>query len=254
MPYRHAHWVLLALLAPLVAIGFWPDYFGKLPSAPFAFHAHGLTALAWLCLVTAQSWSIHTRRNALHRKLGLAVFVVVPLFVAGATLVFQSMAAKFLARHPFYGTFGPMLGLHDVIATLTFVAMVALALRHRRKIGIYAGYMLGTALLVLPPVIERLPPLPHGLHLSEGLPLLLALILAARNRKSATPMLVVAAVMAVQIVQFHTIGASAAWARTFGAAAALTGLPLAATAIALAALTLLPLWTGWKAGRRAATT
>ena len=252
MPYRHAHWVLLALLAPLVAIGFWPDYFGKLSGASFAFHVHGLTAVAWLLLVTAQSWSIHARRNALHRQLGLAVFAAVPLFVAGAVLVFQSMAAKYLGGHPFYGMFGPMLGMHDVIATVTLIAMVSLALRHRRKVGIHAGYMLGTALLVLPPVIERLPILPHGMHLSEGLPLLLALILAARNRKSAEPMLVVAAVMAVQIVQFHTIGASEGWAHTFGAVAGLTGAPLALAAVAIAALSLFALAWGWRAGRRRA--
>lgn len=253
MPYRHAHWVLLALLAPLVGVAFWAEYFGKLSGASFAFHVHGLTAIAWLLLVTAQSWSIHVRRNALHRQLGLAVFGAVPLFVAGAVLVFQSMAAKYLGGHPFYGMFGPMLGMHDVIATLTLVAMVALALRHRRRVGVHAGYMLGTALLVLPPVIERLPILPHGMHLSEGFPLLLALILAARNRKSAEPMLVVAAVMAVQIVQFHTVGASAAWAHAFGAVASLTGTPLALVAVAMAALSLLTLSWGWKAGRRTAT-
>lgn len=252
MPYRHAHWVLLLLLAPLVGVAFWRDYFGNLSGASFAFHAHGLTATAWLALAALQSWSAHTKRLKLHRKTGLALFAAVPLFVAGSVLVYHSMAAKYLAGHPFYGSFGPMLGMHDVLSTVALVAMVALALRHRRRVGIHAGYMLGTALLVLPPVIERLPMLPHGLHLSEGFPLLLALILAARNRKSAEPMLVVAAMMAAQIVQFHTIGASALWAQAFGAAAGWSPATLGLVAIGLAAVSLSTLWLGWQAGRRTA--
>ncbi|WP_447406154.1 hypothetical protein, partial [Clostridium perfringens] len=81
MPYRHAYRWLLGLF-PLIALAFWPGYLGQLAQAPFALHAHGLTATAWLMLLTAQSWSIHARRAAWHRAAGLATFAVVPLFAA----------------------------------------------------------------------------------------------------------------------------------------------------------------------------
>ncbi|MDF7776612.1 hypothetical protein P1X14_15250 [Sphingomonas sp. AOB5] len=256
MPYRHAHWALLLLLAPMVGTAFWRDYFGNLGGASFAFHAHGLTAIAWLTLIAVQSWSAHSKRLALHRKTGLALFAAVPLFVAGSVLVYHSMAVKYLAGHPFYSRFGPMLGMHDLISTIALVAMVALALKHRRRVGVHAGYMLATVLLVLPPVIERLPlpfSTPAYLRLSELLPMLLALALAARNRRSAEPMLVVAALLALQTVQFFTFGASEGWARAFGAAASLNGVPLALVAVLLASLSLLALRTGWTAGRRPST-
>ena len=50
MPYRRAWWAML-VLAPIILLAFWPAYFGALPTAPLAFHAHGLTATAWLLLV-----------------------------------------------------------------------------------------------------------------------------------------------------------------------------------------------------------
>ena len=72
MPFRHAGWALL-LLVPMIAVAFWPQYLHDLPHAAFALHAHGLTAALWIALVFFQHWSIHQRRNALHRTAGLAV-------------------------------------------------------------------------------------------------------------------------------------------------------------------------------------
>ena len=96
MPYRHAHFYLL-LLFPLAALAFWPNYFSIVRSAPFALHAHGVTAASWIALLAFQSWSIHRRRNALHRATGLAGLALFPFFVAGGLLVIQTMAAKVAA-------------------------------------------------------------------------------------------------------------------------------------------------------------
>ena len=93
MPYRHAHWWLSALF-PLIGVAFWPGYWGRLGTAPFALHAHGLTATAWLLLLTVQSWSIHARKPAWHRATGLATFVVLPMFAAAGPLALQGMADR----------------------------------------------------------------------------------------------------------------------------------------------------------------
>src|SRR4028119_1494920 len=93
MPYRNAHWWLLLLL-PLTALAFWPNYFGNLRAAPYAFHVHGVTATLWILLLAAQSWTIHERKNALHRKLGYASFALFPFFFVGGLLVIHTMAEK----------------------------------------------------------------------------------------------------------------------------------------------------------------
>ena len=57
MPFKHAHWLVVALL-PVIALAFWPAYFGNLRGASVAFHAHGLSASAWILLVDTLAGSI----------------------------------------------------------------------------------------------------------------------------------------------------------------------------------------------------
>lgn len=243
MPYRHAHWILLLLLAPAVGAAFWPGYFGTVRSAPFAFHAHGLTASFWLLLVIAQSWSAHARRFALHRLAGRAVLVAVPLFAAGAALVFHSMSTKFAGGHPFYGVFGARLGLHDLISSVTLIAMVRAALVNRRRMGLHAAYMLATVLLVLPPVVARLPiAVPPQFHAGEAVSALVALAMYLARRRDGLPFLIVIGVMLIEVIAFESFGASALWARWF---AGLGTLPPGLLALAAMGCAAAAIWSAW---------
>ena len=239
MPYRRAWWAVLAL-APLVLLAFWPAYFGRLPSAPFAFHAHGMTAVLWLSLVGLQGWSAHRTDRALHRRAGQAVFAAVPLFAGAAVLVLHSMATKFaLKSDPFYAALGARLALHDIISTTALVALVCTALARRRQIAVHAACMLSTAILVLPPIIVRLP-IPRFFHSGELIALTLALVAAWVEPRGRGPFLVVAGLQVVHILVFETLAASAPWERIVTAFSALPVAPfaLAAMAAALAALVL----------------
>ncbi len=254
MPFRHAIWFLL-LLVPMIAVAFWPQYFSDVPHASVALHAHGLTASAWIALAILQTWSIHARQVALHRSLGLALFVIVPLFAAGALLAMQSMAVKTLAGHPFYSKFGVFLGLDDAIAALAFLAFVRAALIHRRRVWLHAGYMLSTVLLVLPPIVTRLlPPLPiPGLppfdvayltaELSAGV---IAAVLAWRYPKARRPFLTAAIVTVIQAMLVETFGRTGAWATMF---AATTRIPAALLAAFGIVLTAAMLWSAWRTQR-----
>ena len=243
------------MLVPMIAVAFWPQYFHDLPHAAFALHAHGVTASLWVALVFFQHWSIHARRNALHRSAGLAVFVAVPLFAAGAMLAMQSMAAKALAGHPFYTPFGAMLGLDDAIASFALLLIVRAALLHRRQVWLHAGYMLSTILLVLPPIVTRLlppmtmpglPPFDAAYLTAELSAGLVAVALAWAYPRSRRPFLIVAAITVVQAGLVEAFGRTDAWVSAF---AALTRAPagiLASVGIAIAAASL---WSGWR-GRR----
>src|SRR5690348_3826679 len=79
MPFRHAHWFVLALF-PLAALAFWRGYVSVLGTSPIEFHIHGITATAWLVMLALQSWSIHAGHRAFHRTNGLASFALFPLF------------------------------------------------------------------------------------------------------------------------------------------------------------------------------
>jgi hypothetical protein len=263
MRYRHAYRWLLALF-PLIALAFWPGYWGQLERAPFALHAHGLTATAWLMLLTLQSWSIHQRRTEWHRTAGLATFVVLPLFAAAGPLALQGMARLWRTNaDPFHVAFGSQLVIADMIAGPTVVVLVVYAFAHRREIERHAAAMLATALLVLPPIIGRLfpaiPGFPHGgwagfagfrlsLQLAEGLTLVIALGLAGRSSASRFGFGVAGLATAAQMVGFETIGRTSAWNKWV---IVLTDLPSVPTALVAGFSAAFLLWCAWRQGSAA---
>lgn len=247
MPYRYAHYFILLILLPAIAVAFTPRYFGVLPAASFAFHAHGVTASLWVLLVMAQSWTAHAKKFALHKMVARSVLVLVPLFAAGGILAMQSMAEKFVTRSdPFYAMLGARLGLDDVVATTALVLMVRAAIVNRRRMGLHAAYMLSTVLLVLSPVVARLP-IPLIPHLGDAITIVTALSLYAIRRRDGRPFLIVAALSVLRVVQFHTLAASEWWAGAFGALKDLPAAPLAIAAMLAAGLAI---WTAWPWPRR----
>lgn len=261
MPLRRAHLWLLPLF-PIILIGFWPGYFGRLGEAPFALHLHGITATLWIALVTFQAWTIASGRRGWHRMAGLALFLIVPVFVAGALLVMHEMARLAAAMSdPFHTEFGFLLALDDLSAVLIMLALVHVALARRREIALHAGALVATVLLVLPPVLARILPLlpgfpsPEltGLHpfavAFEGAQLISSLgawFIAGRvPRAAAMPFRLVAMAILVQSLVVETVGRSALWERFCHA---LIGLPPGALALAGLVLAGLPLWLGWNRG------
>ena len=258
MPYRRAHWWLLALF-PLIGAAFWPGYWGQLGKAPFALHAHGITATAWLLLLTAQSWSIHARKLAWHRVSGLGTFVVLPMFAAAGPLALQGMADLWRTNaDPFHAAYGARLVVADMIAGPAVVIMAVYAFVHRRRVVIHSSAMLATALLVLPPIIGRLfpaiPGFPNGgwagfggfrlsFHLGEAVALAIAIWLASRKPDARFGFGFAAAATAAQMVGFETIGKTELWNRWVILLAQLPSAPMALAAAAAAAALL---WWAWQ--------
>ena len=268
MPYRHAHWYLL-LLFPLTALAFWPNYFAQFRASPYAFHVHGVTASLWIALLAMQSWSIHRRRNALHRSLGLASFALFPFFIVGGLLVLQTMAAKFASQSsPFYAIYGARLGAVDTLSSIALPWLFYRALKDRRKVHLHARWMLAGVFFLIPPIVSRLmpilPPLAitgpesfhrftYGVHIAFVLTVLLALWLAMRAPRHGRPWLVIAGLVAAQAALFQTLGHAAAWERLY---ASLAAMPLSLLVGIGFALSVAATWAGWVAGlspqRRAA--
>jgi hypothetical protein len=260
MPYRHAHYYLL-LLFPLTALAFWPSYFSQFRASPYAFHVHGITASLWIGLLAVQSWSIHHRRNALHRSLGLASFALFPFFVAGGFLVLQTMAAKFGAQaDPFYERFGARLGALDTLSSFALPALFYMALKQRRKVHLHARWMLATVFFLIPPIVSRLmpalPPLAitgpetfyrfgYGVQISFALTIGLALALAARAPKHRRPWLATAGLVAVQALLFQTLGQTQTWERLY---VSLSAVPVPLLVSFAFALSIAATWAGWLAG------
>lgn len=226
MPYRRLH-LVLPLLFPAILFAFWPGYFGRLATAPFGFHLHGIVATLWLALLMAQGWSIHTRRAHLHRTVGLALFVLVPLFVAGGLLMTQAMAGMGLARtDPFHTLFGVRLALLDLTSVAAFLALVAIAVARRRDPHRHAAAMTATLFLMLPPILGRMlpalpgfpaidgvPPFALSFHVAQVIAVVGALLLSRQACRGAPLLRAVALLIAVQSVAFETLARTMAWER-----------------------------------------
>ena len=236
MPYPHAHWALLALVAAL-SVAFWPGYFSRLGESPLAHHVHGLTASLWILMLLLQSWAIHGRRIRLHRAVGRSSLLLFPLFLVGGLMVLHAMATGFAAQaDPFMVKFGARLGLLDLIAVAAFAWLYHGALRHRRNVQLHARFMLATPLLLLAPIVSRLltfhvpyfaiegledfPVFFANLHVSNGVALVTALWLYASAPRHGWPFLAVAGVAVFQGAAFQWVAATAGWQATFAAFAA----------------------------------
>jgi hypothetical protein len=257
MPYRRAHWWLIALLVT-IPLAFWPGYFAPTARRTPALHAHAFAASLWLLLLIVQSWSASSRRFALHRAAGRAVFAAVPLFGAAGAGVIITMARGFAEGViPFYAENAARLVLADSVALVAFVLLVARAVAERRRVRLHAAAMLSTPLLVLPPVAGRLmgfvPGYPLGgalgvsgfvlsVYLADLLTIAIAAWLWNADRRHGGAFLAVVVASVIQAIGFATIGGSDAWEQVTRAIATLPILPTAAAcAIAAGAA----LWVSW---------
>jgi hypothetical protein len=262
MPYRHAHWYVLALL-PLAGLAFWPSYFGQFRTAGAEMHAHGITATLWILLLAFQSGSIHGGKRELHRLAGLLSLGLFPLFLAGGVSIFIGMANRYAgAVSPFHTTFAPRLAWLDVAAVTGLALCYYLALKHRRKVHLHARYLLATPLFLLPPILSRLSPFVPGLavngpeeiykigigvQIANTITLAVALALAFAPRRHGRPFLLAGGLVAISMVLFETVGRWPAWQSLF---ARFAGLPLAPAIAAAAAAGAVVAWAGWTAGSR----
>lgn len=262
MPYRHAHWYLLAVF-PLAGLAFWQSYLSQFATAPLEFHAHGVTASLWLTLLVAQSWTIQHKRRELHRQFGLASLALFPLFLAGGATIFVGMAQRFVGQvAPFYTMYAPRLAWLDVVAVVGFTHCYFQALRQRRKVHMHSRYMLATVFFLLPPILGRLAPalppltpsgpqdmwkLGVGFQLANAIAAGIPFILAWRTPKHGRPFIEVGTLIVVGALLYQTVGGTAAWRQLFAQAA---NIPAPALALAAGVAGVLVGYAGWIAGRR----
>ncbi|MDZ7670909.1 MAG: hypothetical protein U5Q16_16350 [Gammaproteobacteria bacterium] len=147
--YHNAVFYFIALLIG-VFLGFWPTYFAVFGQAPGHVHFHGLTMLAWCGLLIAQATFIRIGRRDLHRALGKASFLLVPIMA----LAILSFAQTMLLRD------GPqpqrLYILYLQMQLLTaFLLSYGLAIYNRRQPIVHARFMICATLPLIDPFLAR---------------------------------------------------------------------------------------------------
>ncbi|MBL0117172.1 MAG: hypothetical protein IPP45_18290 [Sphingomonadales bacterium] len=138
-------WLYVLALLVLTFIAFWPSYLSKLPVAKMAHHFHAASAVLWTVLAIVQSWTIHHDRISLHRKTGMAIFLLFPLFlVAGAWVIhveatslatgLNSAAGLSVSENVELAQFG----FFDPLANLGYALLFWGGLKYRDKVHLHA--------------------------------------------------------------------------------------------------------------------
>ena len=152
-PLYHFGVRLFAVFTMAMVLAFWPSYFSHLSDQPSVHHhAHGLAMTAWLVLLIAQALLIRAGNRALHRRLGLLSYLLVPIIVV-VTLRFVHYTVREVPELGDYGLF--FLAL-VVFTLVTFVTLFALAMLYRTQPAVHARFMVSTLFPLFPPVTDRL--------------------------------------------------------------------------------------------------
>jgi len=155
---RYSLAFFLCFLA-LVIWGFWNTYYSNPLQIPDLLRQlHALCMTAWCALLIAQAYLVRTNRRALHRAIGKASYVLVPINVILQIAVLQNR----VSQRPQLFDHGVLLprGLTQAALTLgaavLFGLLYALAMSNRRTPPVHARYMICTVLPILSPATDRI--------------------------------------------------------------------------------------------------
>ena len=271
MPYRKA-WIFVLALLVLTFVAFWPGYFTRLSTHSAAHHWHAAGAVLWMVLAIVQSWTIHNDRLALHRKTGLAVFALFPLFLIGgmwvihveATTLAGALGSPSAMADPDTSQIAQF-GFFDPFANIGFAVLFWGGLRYRHKVQLHARYMLATLLFVIAPIGFRLlsryvpafssdtPETAWRFAFAMGggnlIAFAIALYLYSLAPKHGWPFVLAAGFIAAQEITYETLGRLPEWGPMFASFSAVN-LPFLLLVTGIVSLGIA--WHGWVAGARPA--
>lgn len=153
--------IFFSLILVFIFAAFFKTYFGLFPGfkdTALLVHAHVAVLLLWFAMLIIQPILIGTKRLKLHRLLGKASYLLVPLVVISLVLMTrnQQMREKDLAVFT--------VNIFDVSM---FVFFYALAIIYKRKTTWHTRFMILTVIPFISPAAARLQ-LP-GIFIQLGL-------------------------------------------------------------------------------------
>jgi len=265
MPYRHAPYYVLAVIAVII-VGFWPSYFAKGTDVPWQFHAHGIAASIWVLMVLTQSITIHKTQLPLHRAVGKSSLILFPFLIGGLAAIIDLTGKGFVAGdEPVRTMFGAQFLVGLALAIAAYVLLYYRALKYRRKVWLHSGYMLATPLILFespfsrvlnsfipalsisgPQDFDRLIP---SIEWAMAASLVFIAAVWFKYRDKANPFLVAGAFIVAQMLTmaFMSRDATLEWLLTI-----IGNAPSAAVVLTGFAIGALTSWAGWNAGKRPA--
>ncbi|MEJ7830070.1 MAG: hypothetical protein WKF91_17810 [Segetibacter sp.] len=139
----------------VVIWGFWKTYIVFFPSFKgfgYTHHIHGLLMMMWIFMLIVQPLLIRAKKLSLHRAIGKASYIVVPLLLLSIFMVDKISYDKMFPVAPQQAIAGIAL---NIPALFAFAVLYGLAIWKKKKSRIHMRYMLGTSLLMIGPGLGR---------------------------------------------------------------------------------------------------
>jgi hypothetical protein len=231
-------WFLL-LLAPLTFAGFYASYFSRLSvGMDSIYHVHAVFMLIWVAMAIVQPWLIARKNTRLHKRIGKASYVIMPLVLLSGYLVIRHTYYKQIAQKAEEASRGlAELSPNDIRAQAAAITMIGcvylawlavfyiLAIVHRKKMVYHGTYMFGATLTILGPTTDRLIyntlaafGLPYTFFAEHVVFFFIIAVMAGllyfqwRNRKSIQPAATALGIFVAGLACFFLLPKTAFWA------------------------------------------
>lgn len=199
----------MVLLFIVLQIGFHPTYIQYFPSFEkftWLHHVHGALMVSWIILLILQPILIHKGRNTAHRFFGRLSYLTAPLIIISMFLVLRFTYHKHILETSMQEELSNQAPI--IMQLFGFTILYSLAIIYRKQTYYHMRFMIGTALLMLIPIVGRIffeyfgATVWYDLYLVVGLSIIL-LTNDIRNKQNWKPYAIVTGVLMSILLVYH---------------------------------------------------
>ncbi|MBD2705355.1 hypothetical protein IC229_32365 [Spirosoma sp. BT702] len=155
--YKNISYLFFALLI-ISVIGFFQTYIVKFPTftdTVSAHHIHATFLLLWIATLIAQPLLIRARKIELHRLIGKASYVLVPLIVLSILMVTRVQYQRGIAQHTpsVLVDYGMYMTFVDLVP---FITLYLLAMWYRCVPSVHMRYIIACSVIFFNPAFGRI--------------------------------------------------------------------------------------------------
>ena len=154
----------VVVLAMFTLVAFYPRYLTVITSPlPWYMHAHFVLMIIWMSMLFLQPRFVGKKDFAKHRALGRVSYLLVPLILISSYLMIRFGYYRILAELQESGTMTADEAMFQArinigLGPISFFALLIfypLAIVFRKNPQVHATYMVGTALSIVGPILDR---------------------------------------------------------------------------------------------------
>ncbi len=191
----------MVFLFVILQIGFHPTYIQYFPSFEkftWLHHVHGALMVSWIILLVLQPILIHKGKLQAHRFAGKLSYIIAPLMILSMFLVLRFTYHKHILETSMQEELSNQAPI--IMQLFSFTILYSLAIIYRKQTYYHMRFMIGTALLMMIPIVGRIffeyfgATVWYDLYLVVGLSIIL-LLNDIRNKQNWKPYAIVNGVL-----------------------------------------------------------